>query len=94
MRWTSSQGNAGAPPAVAESSRLRTSFQLLALLLICTLLLSGAAPEKHFSVDSVVANYSVPLVQREGHEYVGLLELLEPLGRVSAKADNSRWRLR
>jgi N-acetylmuramoyl-L-alanine amidase len=36
----------------------------------------------------------VPLVQREGHDYVGLLELLEPLGRVSAKADNSRWRLR
>jgi N-acetylmuramoyl-L-alanine amidase len=33
-------------------------------------------------------------VQREGHDYVGLLELLEPLGRVTAKADNSRWRLR
>ena len=94
MRWTSSQGNAGAPPAVAESSRLRTSFQLFALLLICTLLLSGAAPEKHLSVYSVAANYSVPLVQREGHGYVGLLELLEPLGRVTAKADNSRWRLR
>jgi N-acetylmuramoyl-L-alanine amidase len=56
-------------------------------------LLSGA-PEKHLSVYSVAANYSLPLVQREGRDYVGLLELLEPLGRVSAKADNSRWRLR
>jgi N-acetylmuramoyl-L-alanine amidase len=63
------------------------------LLFLCTLLLSGA-PEKHLSVYSTAANYSLPLVQREGHDYVGLLELLEPLGRVTAKADNSRWRLR
>jgi N-acetylmuramoyl-L-alanine amidase len=62
-------------------------------LFLCTLLVSGA-PEKHLSVYSTAANYSVPLVQREGHDYVGLLELLEPLGRVTAKADNSRWRLR
>jgi N-acetylmuramoyl-L-alanine amidase len=32
-------------------------------------------------------------VQREGHEYVGLLEVLEPLGKVSAKAEGARWRL-
>jgi N-acetylmuramoyl-L-alanine amidase len=62
-------------------------------LFLCTLLVSGA-PEKHLSVYSTAANYSVPLVQREGHDYVALLELLEPLGRVTAKADNSRWRLR
>jgi N-acetylmuramoyl-L-alanine amidase len=94
MRWTSSQGSAAGPPDVAGPSRLRASFQLLTLLLVFTLLLSGAAPERHLSVCSVAANYSVPLVQREGHGYVGLLELLEPLGRVTAKADNSRWRLR
>jgi N-acetylmuramoyl-L-alanine amidase len=62
-------------------------------LFLCSLLVSGA-PEKHLSVYSTAANYSVPLVQREGHDYVALLELLEPLGRVTAKADNSRWRLR
>lgn len=94
MRWTSSQSSATSPPAVAEPSRLRTSFELLTLLLMGTILLSGAAPEKHLSVYSVAANYSVPLVQREGHVYVALLELLEPLGRVTAKGDNSRWRLR
>ena len=54
---------------------------------------SGAAPEKHLSVYSVAANYSLPLVQRDGRDYVGLLELLEPLGRVSAKAEGSKWRL-
>jgi N-acetylmuramoyl-L-alanine amidase len=62
-------------------------------LFLCALLVSGA-PEKHLSVYSTAANYSLPLVQREGRDYVALLELLEPLGRVSAKADNSRWRLR
>ena len=66
---------------------------LLLLSLFCALLLF-AAPEKHLSVYSVAANYSLPLVQREGHDYVGLLEVLEPLGKVSAKADGSKWRLR
>jgi len=64
------------------------------LLATCTLFLSGATPEKHLSVYSVAANYSLPVVQREGRDYVGLLELLEPLGRVSGKADGSKWRLR
>jgi N-acetylmuramoyl-L-alanine amidase len=94
MRWTSaSQGSAGVSPAVAEASRLRTLVRISSLLLLCTLVLSGA-PEKHLSVYSVAANYSLPLIQREGRDYVGLLELLEPLGRVSSKSDNSRWRLR
>jgi len=64
------------------------------LVLILTLLLSAMPPEKHLSVYSVAANYSLTLVPREGREYVGLLEVLEPLGRVSAKIDGSRWRLR
>lgn len=84
MRWTSRSRSAGVPPAVTIGG----------LILICTILLSGASPEKHLAVYSVVANYSLPLVQREGHEYVGLLEVLEPLGKVSAKADGPRWRLR
>jgi N-acetylmuramoyl-L-alanine amidase len=34
------------------------------------------------------------VVQREGRDYIGLLELLEPLGKVTAKTDGSRWRIR
>lgn len=94
MHWTSSSQNSNdASPAVAEGFRLRTLLRISSLLFLCSLLVSGA-PEKHLSVYSTAANYSVPLVQREGHDYVALLELLEPLGRVTAKADNSRWRLR
>jgi N-acetylmuramoyl-L-alanine amidase len=63
-------------------------------MLLFSLLLSGAATEKHLSVYSTAANYSISLVRRDGLDYVGLLELLEPLGKVNAKTDGARWRLR
>jgi N-acetylmuramoyl-L-alanine amidase len=98
MRWINSAAagrSAGVPPAVAGAPRprrmaLRTSI----LFLVCALCLSGASSEKHLSVYSVAANYSLPLVQREGRDYVPLLELLEPLGKVTAKSDGQRWHLR
>ena len=64
------------------------------LIFVFAVVLSGAAGEKHLSVYSVAANYSLPLVPREGQDYVGLLELLEPLGSVSARTEGGRWRLR
>src|SRR5271165_3498360 len=67
---------------------------ICAVIAIGSLLLHGAAPEKHLSVYSTAANYSLPVVQRDRRDYVGLLEVLEPLGRVSAKSDGQRWRLR
>jgi N-acetylmuramoyl-L-alanine amidase len=63
------------------------------LLFFAVLLVSGTAPEKHLSVYSTAANYSLPIVQRQGHEYIGLLELLDPLGTVSAKVDPPRWHI-
>lgn len=91
MRWTSHL-------RVAWTASLRQGWRAALLggllILVSALLLSGSAPEKHLAVYSVAANYSLPLVQREGRDYVGLLELLEPLGRVSAKAEGSKWRLR
>jgi len=72
----------------------------LAILLATITLLSAApsalpsADEKHISVYSPVAIYTLPVVDRAGREYVGLLELLEPLGRVSSQSEGRRWRLR
>ena len=63
-------------------------------MLLCTSVVRGAPPGKHLSVYSVAANYALPVVQREGRDYVGLLEVLEPLGKVSAKLDSRGWRLR
>src|SRR6266853_6059329 len=63
------------------------------LLFLALLLVSAAAPEKHLAIYSTAANYSLPVLQRQGQDYVGLLELLDPLGTVSAKSDPPRWRL-
>jgi len=73
-----------------------TTKKALAILLASVSLLSAApsADEKHISVYSPVAIYTLPVLERAGHEYVGLLELLEPLGRVSTRTDGRRWNLR
>jgi N-acetylmuramoyl-L-alanine amidase len=84
-------------PGSPQTGRLRwPTWGVIALsaILLIAILLSGAPAEKHLSVYSVAANYSLPLVQHEGRDYVGLLELLEPLGNVSDKIEGSRWRLR
>jgi len=53
-----------------------------------------SADEKHISVYSPVAIYTLPVLDRAGRDYVGLLELLEPLGRVRTQSEGRRWRLR
>src|ERR1051326_3786140 len=107
MRWIRGMDRAGRQDA--RAGRLHDTRQdagatlsnkrvlgrfMVVILTVGALLLSGAPSEKQLAVYSLAANYSLPLVQREGREYVGLLELLEPLGKVSAKSDGSRWRLR
>jgi len=52
------------------------------------------ADDKHISVYSPVATYTLPILERSGREYVGLLELLEPLGRVSSASQAQHWTLR
>lgn len=95
MRSTEVQIKTADNPTLISGPRRKWRTALFGCVLIAVFaLLSGAAPEKHLSVYSVAANYSLPLVQRDGRDYVGLLELLEPLGRVSAKADGNKWRLR
>ncbi|MGA7908097.1 MAG: hypothetical protein WCA16_11880, partial [Candidatus Sulfotelmatobacter sp.] len=79
MRWPSRVGG--------------SSGSIVFLVVLAALLLSAAAPDKRLSVYSTAANYSLPVVQRHGRDYVGLLELLDPLGTVSAKPDGSRWRI-
>jgi N-acetylmuramoyl-L-alanine amidase len=60
------------------------------------LLLAPAAPaaEKRISVYSPQTSYSLPVLEREGRDYVGLLEVLEPLGNVGAIPNGKKWKLR
>jgi hypothetical protein len=62
---------------------------------VALLLVEGmAGTEKRISIYSPVADYSLNVIDRDGREYVGLLEVLEPIGSVSAKVDRENWKLR
>jgi N-acetylmuramoyl-L-alanine amidase len=71
----------------------RHKWPLLISLGIAVLTLSASPSEKQLTVYSMAANYSIPVVQRESREYVGLLELLDPLGAVTVRSDAPRWRI-
>jgi N-acetylmuramoyl-L-alanine amidase len=90
-------GSAGAAkhpnPLRVPGRRRAVGLGSAIFLFIAVLLLTAAPSAKRLSIYSTAANYSVAVVQRQGHDYVGLLEVLEPLGSVSAKTDGARWRL-
>ncbi|MGB8832733.1 MAG: hypothetical protein WCC95_11325, partial [Candidatus Sulfotelmatobacter sp.] len=83
MLWNSNTAGSGA----------RARAAALILFFLLSGLLAAAPGEKHLSVYSTAANYSLSILQRQGHDYVGLLEVLDPLGSVSAKLEGSRWRI-
>ena len=64
------------------------------VLLASTLLLHSSPEEKRISIYSNAANYALPVLERNGDEYIGLLEVFEPLGAVSAKASGPHWKFR
>jgi N-acetylmuramoyl-L-alanine amidase len=67
---------------------------LTSLLAICSVvLLSGSSEDRRITIYSTLANYSLPVVDRNKQDWVGLLEVLEPLGTVSARVNGNRWRL-
>ncbi len=84
----------------------RRSRLPLALLCVATLLLAGLfwryapvhaqAPEQQsqISVYSPQTSYSVPLLDVKGQPYIGVVELLEPLGAVDARPDGKKYKLR
>ena len=79
-----------------EDWELRTTILPILLASLTLLATAPAAPpieEKHVSVYSPVAIYTLPVVERGGRDYVGLLELLEPLGRVSTESNGHLLRL-
>jgi N-acetylmuramoyl-L-alanine amidase len=72
----------------------RVVFFAAAVAVSSLLLFSAPAEQKRVSIYSLVANYSLPVLERNGQDYAGLLEALEPLGKVSATTQGSTWRLR
>jgi N-acetylmuramoyl-L-alanine amidase len=73
---------------------LVAAILLAGIFLVCDVLVSGAADSKQLSVYSPSANYSLPITERNGGDYVGLVEILEPLGATTTKIDGRTWRVR
>lgn len=69
-------------------------MSLLVCLLAAAILPAGSADEKKIAIYSSATNYSLPVVDRDSREYVGLLEAIEPLGNVNARSDGLHWKLR
>ena len=96
MRWSNKNSAQYPVPSFQRKAGcwvLSTGYWVL-LATVTLLSAAPAAEEKHISVYSPVAIYTLPVLDRSGREYVGLLELLEPLGRVSSQSEGQRWKLR
>ena len=52
------------------------------------------ADEKRIVIFSPQTSFTLPVIERDGRDYVGLVEILEPLGTVAATNDGSKWKLR
>jgi N-acetylmuramoyl-L-alanine amidase len=88
MRWSSRRWCSGGTKPAAP-----VAIVCLAVLFAFVLAISGFADEKRLSVYSGAASYSLTVQEKNGTDYVGLLEILQPLGSVSARTDGRAWRL-
>jgi N-acetylmuramoyl-L-alanine amidase len=68
---------------------------VLALLLV---LIGPPQPQpsslQRLSVYAPRGSFTVPLQQNAGRDYVGILDLLDPLGQLSARQDGRKWKVR
>jgi len=96
MRWSKSRRLV--VPASGRLSRGRpvpaAAAFTTAVFLASALLLYSAPEEKRITIYSNAANYSLPVLDRNGDEYIGLLEVFEPLGAVSARVSGPHWKFR
>ena len=88
MRWSSRRWCSGGTKPAAP-----VAIVCLAVLFAFVLAISGFADEKRLSVYSGAASYSLTVQEKNGTDYVGLLEILQPLGSVNARTDGRAWRL-
>src|SRR5882762_11869012 len=81
---------------IRQPSIRRSRLAIPAALAIAWVTLScpSYAEDKRIMIFSPLTGFSLPVVERDGHDYVGLVDVLEPLGTVAATRDGTKWRLR
>ena len=80
------------PDRTHRRHSIKTLSRIIAVL-FGLILSAGSADEKKIAVFSPSVTYSVAVTDRDGREYAGLLEMLEPLGQVTARSDGLHWKL-
>jgi N-acetylmuramoyl-L-alanine amidase len=88
MPWSSRRWCRGGTKPAAP-----VAIVCLAVLFGFVLAISGFADEKRLSVYSGAASYSLTVQEKNRTDYIGLFEILQPLGSVSARTDGRAWRL-
>src|SRR5882672_9065252 len=66
---------------------------LAAIALVCTIATSVAIPERQLTVYTMRTSYSLPVLDRDGKQYVGVKDLLAPLGASAPHLKGKEWRL-
>jgi N-acetylmuramoyl-L-alanine amidase len=68
-------------------------FVRITTLLLLLLAASFAADPRRVAIYAPRTNYQVDILVRDGVDYVGIADLLEPLGRVESHIDGKKFRL-
>ena len=94
MCWTLQDDDLLRQPRREYGARVPRLALSLCLIVLLTAGPAGSADEKHLSIYAASTAYSLPITDHDGREYVGLIELLDPLGNVSSKTDGLHWKVR
>jgi N-acetylmuramoyl-L-alanine amidase len=72
---------------------VKSCRNLVAIVLVVASLTATAADDKRLSVYTPQTYFWVTLSEREGRDYVALLDVLGPLGSTSARRDGDKWKV-
>lgn len=88
---------AARPMAAAVDFCLRSGacgWRIAILCIVMLISLRMIAQDKHLSIYAPQTHYQVSVVDQPAGEYVGLLDVLEPLGKIESHTNGKKWRLR
>ncbi|MGZ4839404.1 MAG: N-acetylmuramoyl-L-alanine amidase, partial [Terriglobales bacterium] len=72
---------------------MKPGRNLVAIVIVVASLTATAADDKRLSVYTPQTYFWVTLSEREGRDYVALLDVLGPLGSTSARRDGDKWKV-